>query len=94
MCYRSRVSLSLTFQKVTLASYYHRANVHEIYCSPIKPQEYKWEREYREFLSASIHANSAEKPLVQFADVGCGFGGLLIRLAQLFPRNLVVGIFF
>uniref|UniRef100_A0A6U0J4P5 tRNA (guanine-N(7)-)-methyltransferase n=2 Tax=Micromonas pusilla TaxID=38833 RepID=A0A6U0J4P5_MICPS len=59
--------------------------------TPIKPQEYKWEREYREFLSASIHANSAEKPLVQFADVGCGFGGLLIRLAQLFPRNLVVG---
>ncbi|CAI0438792.1 unnamed protein product [Linum tenue] len=29
---------------------------------------------------------------IQFADVGCGFGGLLISLATLFPETLMVGM--
>lgn len=29
---------------------------------------------------------------VQFADVGCGFGGLLIRLSTVFPDTLMVGM--
>jgi tRNA (guanine-N7-)-methyltransferase len=28
---------------------------------------------------------------VEFADVGCGFGGLLISLAPLFPETLMLG---
>ena len=31
-------------------------------------------------------------PLVRFADVGCGFGGLLVRLSPLFPDDLAVGM--
>lgn len=28
---------------------------------------------------------------VEFADVGCGFGGLLISLAPLYPETLMMG---
>jgi tRNA (guanine-N7-)-methyltransferase len=28
---------------------------------------------------------------VRFVDVGCGFGGLLIRLAPLYPDKLMLG---
>ncbi|KAK9826974.1 hypothetical protein WJX74_002274 [Apatococcus lobatus] len=36
--------------------------------------------------------DAPETPKVEFADVGCGFGGLLIRLAPLFPDRLMVGM--
>merc|ERR1712130_88652 len=29
---------------------------------------------------------------VEFADIGCGFGGLLMRLAPLFPDTLMLGM--
>lgn len=29
---------------------------------------------------------------VRFADVGCGFGGLLVRLSPLYPNKLMVGM--
>ena len=29
---------------------------------------------------------------VRFADVGCGFGGMTIKLAELFPDELMVGM--
>ena len=29
---------------------------------------------------------------VRFADVGCGFGGLLIRLSTAYPETLMVGL--
>jgi tRNA (guanine-N7-)-methyltransferase len=28
---------------------------------------------------------------VEFADIGCGFGGLLIALAPMFPDTLILG---
>lgn len=31
-------------------------------------------------------------PRVQFVDVGCGFGGLLVRLSPLFPDTLMLGM--
>lgn len=30
---------------------------------------------------------------VEFADIGCGFGGLLIALAPVFPDTLILGKF-
>ena len=33
-----------------------------------------------------------EAPMVRFADVGCGFGGLLVKLAPLFPDTLILGL--
>ena len=35
---------------------------------------------------------ASSHPLVRFADVGCGFGGLLVRLAPLYPDTLMVGM--
>ena len=28
---------------------------------------------------------------VEFADVGCGYGGLLVQLSPMFPRQLMIG---
>lgn len=33
-----------------------------------------------------------EEPLVRFADVGCGYGGLLMALSPLFPDTLMLGL--
>ncbi|KAJ2487884.1 tRNA (guanine-N(7)-)-methyltransferase (tRNA(m7G46)-methyltransferase) [Coemansia sp. RSA 2050] len=39
-------------------------------------------------------STSTENPLaqVEFADIGCGYGGLLVALAPLFPNTLMVGM--
>ena len=29
---------------------------------------------------------------ITFADIGCGFGGLLVRLSPLFPKELIMGM--
>ena len=29
---------------------------------------------------------------ITFADIGCGFGGLLVRLSPLFPKELIIGM--
>lgn len=46
---------------------------------------------YPEAHAAARDAGEAP-PKVRFADVGCGFGGLTIRLAETFPDKLVVGM--
>ncbi len=33
-----------------------------------------------------------EQAAVRFADVGCGFGGLLVKLAPLYPDALMLGM--
>lgn len=38
-----------------------------------------------------VFIGTGKKP--EFADVGCGFGGLLITLAPLFPDTLMLGQF-
>lgn len=30
---------------------------------------------------------------VKFADIGCGFGGLLVALAPKFPETLILGMY-
>lgn len=35
---------------------------------------------------------STEQAAVRFADVGCGFGGLLVKLAPLYPDALMLGM--
>ena len=34
----------------------------------------------------------AQQPEVKFVDVGCGFGGLLVKLAPLYPDTLMLGM--
>ncbi|KAI9462157.1 putative methyltransferase [Russula earlei] len=52
---------------------------------PASPDEIDWDTHYPAF------AGSGEKP--EFADVGCGFGGLLIALAPLYPDTLMLGTY-
>ena len=58
---------------------------------------------YKEFFEArrpaaaaagsSDHVGEADPTLqVRFADVGCGFGGLLFKLSPLYPDTLMVGM--
>ena len=30
--------------------------------------------------------------MVEFADIGCGYGGLLVQLSPMFPNTLMIGI--
>lgn len=50
---------------------------------PPSPAATDWSVHYPAF------AGSGQAP--EFADVGCGFGGLLISLAPLFPDTLMLG---
>ncbi|KAI0076486.1 putative methyltransferase, partial [Panus rudis PR-1116 ss-1] len=51
---------------------------------PASPEEMDWDVHYPAF------AGSGKAP--EFADVGCGFGGLLIALSPLFPDTLMLGM--
>ncbi|CAI5932930.1 unnamed protein product [Closterium sp. NIES-64] len=41
--------------------------------------------------TAAAPTSSTGQPMVRFADVGCGFGGLLVKLSPMFPNTLMVG---
>lgn len=45
-----------------------------------------WSKYYPEKIQS--HTDS---PQVDFVDIGCGYGGLLITLSPMFPENLILG---
>ena len=49
---------------------------------PVKPDLYDW----------SLHYPKLTDSNVEFADVGCGFGGLLISLSPHFPATKMLGM--
>ncbi|XP_017769368.1 PREDICTED: tRNA (guanine-N(7)-)-methyltransferase [Nicrophorus vespilloides] len=49
---------------------------------PQTPDDMDWDKYY---------PNKGEKS-VEFADIGCGYGGLLITLAPMFPESLMIGM--
>ncbi|KAL1140464.1 hypothetical protein AAG570_000396 [Ranatra chinensis] len=59
---------------------------------PRHPNEMKWEELYPHFINPSKLENKSCMKLVEFADIGCGYGGLLVTLSQIFPNNLILGI--
>jgi tRNA (guanine-N7-)-methyltransferase len=38
------------------------------------------------------YPNYSENNKIRFADIGCGYGGLLIKLGEMFPDKLSVGM--
>lgn len=56
---------------------------------PISPDEMDWSNLYPHFYDESTGKMSKQ---VTVADIGCGFGGLLIDLSPAFPENLVLGM--
>ncbi|XP_078287402.1 tRNA (guanine-N(7)-)-methyltransferase isoform X1 [Rhinoraja longicauda] len=72
---------------------------------PVKPEEMNWSQYYPEYfkpLSEKDHHDvDDEKDMadkknlkfqVEFADIGCGYGGLLVELSPLFSNSLILGL--
>ncbi|CAB0042259.1 unnamed protein product [Trichogramma brassicae] len=60
---------------------------------PNNPDEMDWTPLYPDFCVKDAEDDSKQltKP-VEFADIGCGYGGLLVTLSTMFPDNLMVGM--
>ncbi|KAM6294513.1 tRNA (guanine-N(7)-)-methyltransferase [Aegotheles albertisi] len=58
---------------------------------PPRPQDMDWARLFPDFFPPAAPPDTAP-PRVEFADVGCGYGGLLVELSPLFPRTLMLGL--
>ncbi|XP_077613726.1 tRNA (guanine-N(7)-)-methyltransferase isoform X2 [Crocuta crocuta] len=69
---------------------------------PVKPEEMDWSELYPEFF-APLNQNKSHDDVkdkneeraqaqVEFADIGCGYGGLLVALSPLFPDTLILGL--
>ncbi|KAG8452571.1 hypothetical protein GDO86_004382 [Hymenochirus boettgeri] len=68
---------------------------------PVKPEVMDWSEYYPEFFKPLDHNcfSNNEKDFevkkehqVEFADIGCGYGGLLVALSPLFPNTLMLGL--
>jgi len=46
-------------------------------CSPVSPAKMDWSSLYPKFFEQSSEDSSTASAEVQFADIGCGYGGLL-----------------
>ncbi|CAL8101202.1 unnamed protein product [Calicophoron daubneyi] len=58
---------------------------------PIKPEDMDWDQLYGK-TTAQRDAGSLFDPVVRFVDVGCGYGGLLFKLAVHFPLIRSLGL--
>ncbi|XP_011499341.1 PREDICTED: tRNA (guanine-N(7)-)-methyltransferase isoform X2 [Ceratosolen solmsi marchali] len=61
---------------------------------PIKPDIMDWTVLYSNIIPI-FDTNRSIKILnkfVEFVDIGCGYGGLLVTLSLMFPNNLIVGM--
>ncbi|XP_032068016.1 tRNA (guanine-N(7)-)-methyltransferase isoform X3 [Thamnophis elegans] len=70
---------------------------------PARPEEMDWSALYPEFFAPLTKDNLHDDPKdmeertkpryqVEFADIGCGYGGLLVALSPLFPNTLMLGL--
>ncbi|XP_064652705.1 tRNA (guanine-N(7)-)-methyltransferase-like [Lineus longissimus] len=73
---------------------------HSFEC-PWYPEQMDWSGHYPAFCkplpSNDRHDNDTDvgvqsKHQVEFADIGCGYGGLLVELSPLFPETLMLGM--
>ena len=60
--------------------------------APAHPGDVDWRAHFPEFFAKRADAGDEEARKVRFADIGCGFGGLLVRLSPLFPDKLALGM--
>ncbi|OEL16154.1 tRNA (guanine-N(7)-)-methyltransferase [Dichanthelium oligosanthes] len=60
---------------------------------PVSPDEVDLSQHYPRYFPADKGGEGEEPPpRIRFADVGCGFGGLLVGLSPLFPDTLMIGM--
>ncbi|KAL6718009.1 tRNA (guanine-N(7)-)-methyltransferase (tRNA(m7G46)-methyltransferase) [Lecanora helva] len=66
--------------------------------SPVSPAQMDWSPYFPAFTDRDATKNVQEgqpKPLIKpvtVADIGCGFGGLLVALAPMLPNELILGM--
>ncbi|KAM6307932.1 tRNA (guanine-N(7)-)-methyltransferase [Podargus strigoides] len=58
---------------------------------PARPQDMDWASLFPSFFPPAAPPTQPP-PRVEFVDVGCGYGGLLVALSPLFPRTLMLGL--
>jgi tRNA (guanine-N7-)-methyltransferase len=58
---------------------------------PRCPEQMNWAKHYPEYAIAGDPYGQISQQ-VEFADIGCGYGGLLIALSKLFPDKLALGM--
>ncbi|XP_064494844.1 tRNA (guanine-N(7)-)-methyltransferase isoform X4 [Pseudopipra pipra] len=58
---------------------------------PPRPQDMDWASLFPAFFPPNAPPGTPPAR-VEFADVGCGYGGLLVALAELFPQTLALGL--
>lgn len=58
---------------------------------PDDPSQMNWAPHFPEIYKEA-EEKGEEPPKVRFADIGCGFGGLLMNLATTYPDTLMVGM--
>ncbi|XP_023153449.1 tRNA (guanine-N(7)-)-methyltransferase [Amphiprion ocellaris] len=63
---------------------------HHTFDYPVCPEEMDWSTLYPDYFSGSQPEEQAHR--VEFADIGCGYGGLLVELSPLFPDKLMLGL--
>ncbi|XP_032296957.1 tRNA (guanine-N(7)-)-methyltransferase [Coturnix japonica] len=61
---------------------------------PPRPQDMDWAALYPDFFPVRDNGTQqpGTNPRVEIADVGCGYGGLLVALSPLFPHTLSLGL--
>nr|XP_055039248.1 tRNA (guanine-N(7)-)-methyltransferase [Misgurnus anguillicaudatus] len=57
---------------------------------PVCPEEMDWSQLYPAYFSQRDDCEAQAQ--VEFADIGCGYGGLLVELSRLFPNQLILGL--
>lgn len=55
------------------------------------PQQNTEKRSPSEESPFNVHQQSPQRKRVEFADIGCGYGGLLVALSTIFPETLMLG---
>ncbi|KAH1013665.1 tRNA (guanine-N(7)-)-methyltransferase isoform X1 [Dendroctonus ponderosae] len=55
---------------------------------PTSPERMDWSKYYPE----KFKPNEEHNAKVEFVDIGCGYGGLLITLSPMYPESLILGM--
>lgn len=58
---------------------------------PVKPEDMDWSEHYPDFYQTGEKITDCPHR-VEFADIGCGYGGLLVSLSPMFSESLMLGI--
>ncbi|MCL4144264.1 UNVERIFIED_CONTAM: hypothetical protein GTU68_051774 [Idotea baltica] len=56
---------------------------------PVTPIDFNWSEVFPKHFTSEVQEKAKK---VEFADIGCGYGGLLVALSPIFPETLMLGM--